>query len=443
MTRAAERLFALVRATLRNRMDDASLFEGTDAAQWREIYDLSSVQGVLAQAWDGMQLLPEAMRPPRALRLQWAVNVERIEKVYRRQERAIARLAAFYRRACDPDDAAQGLRLEPFLSRSGTPSLRGHRHLAFRASARGRQAGRREWGVPVDVHKEHHTTFDVDGIMVENHYDFVNKETHASNARLERLFKQYAAQPGESVAVAGVAVYLPSEQLNALFLLRHAAVHFAAINIGLRHVLDWCVFVAHCHDRIDWPALYAVARETRMVGFLNCLNALCVDCLGLEARRSRISNATPNSKSGCWTKSSPRRSPASSRRVAARGPVQDPPLVGEPLETPAGLRRGSCRRLRAFSLGASETSAVDRRVTVLSGTNPGFGCTGEFCRRPPERCVRKPCPFPSLASCPFPKGVLQCRNRILREPEIRPANFLKRAYGITRRLCCSRFADCR
>ena len=27
MTRAAERLFALVRATLRNRMDDASLFE--------------------------------------------------------------------------------------------------------------------------------------------------------------------------------------------------------------------------------------------------------------------------------------------------------------------------------------------------------------------------------------------------------------------------------
>ena len=64
MTRAAERLFALVRATLRNRMDDASLFEGTDAAQWREIYDLSSVQGVLAQAWDGMQLLPEG-RPGR------------------------------------------------------------------------------------------------------------------------------------------------------------------------------------------------------------------------------------------------------------------------------------------------------------------------------------------------------------------------------------------
>ena len=283
MTRAAERLFALVRATLRNRMDDASLFEGTDAAQWREIYDLSSVQGVLAQAWDGMQLLPEAMRPPRALRLQWAVNVERIEKVSRRQERAIARLAAFYREHAIPMMLLKGYGLSLFYP---VPEHRPCGDIDIWLFGRQPEADKlvaREWGVPVDVHKEHHTTFDVDGIMVENHYDFVNKETHASNARLERLFKQYAAQPGESVAVAGVAVYLPSEQLNALFLLRHAAVHFAAINIGLRHVLDWCVFVAHCHDRIDWPALYAVARETRMVGFLNCLNALCVDCLGLEA----------------------------------------------------------------------------------------------------------------------------------------------------------------
>ena len=271
------------RATLRNRMDDASLFEGTDAAQWREIYDLSSVQGVLAQAWDGMQLLPEAMRPPRALRLQWAVNVERIEKVYRRQERAIARLAAFYREHAIPMMLLKGYGLSLFYP---VPEHRPCGDIDIWLFGRQPEADKlvaREWGVPVDVHKEHHTTFDVDGIMVENHYDFVNKETHASNARLERLFKQYAAQPGESVAVAGVAVYLPSEQLNALFLLRHAAVHFAAINIGLRHVLDWCVFVAHCHDRIDWPALYAVARETRMVGFLNCLNALCVDCLGLEA----------------------------------------------------------------------------------------------------------------------------------------------------------------
>lgn len=283
MTRAAERLFALVRATLRNRMDDASLFEGTDAAQWREIYDLSSVQGVLAQAWDGMQLLPEAMRPPRALRLQWAVNVERIEKVYRRQERAIARLAAFYREHAIPMMLLKGYGLSLFYPvpehrpcgdidiwlfgvsprpTSWSPGSGAFRSTCTRSTTR-RSTSTASWSRTITTLSIRRRT----------------PPTRVSNG----CSKQYAAQPGESVAVAGVAVYLPSEQLNALFLLRHAAVHFAAINIGLRHVLDWCVFVAHCHDRIDWPALYAVARETRMVGFLNCLNALCVDCLGLEA----------------------------------------------------------------------------------------------------------------------------------------------------------------
>lgn len=283
MTRAAERLFALVRATLRGRMDDAALFEGTDAALWREIYDLSSAQGVLAQAWDGMQFLPEAMLPPKALRLQWAVNVDRIENIYRRQERAIARLAAFYREHAIPMMLLKGYGLSLFYP---VPEHRPCGDIDIWLFGRQPEADElvaREWGAPVDVHKEHHTTFDIDGIMVENHYDFVNTQTHASNARLERLFKQYAAQPGESVAVGGVAVYLPSEQLNALFLLRHAAVHFAAINIGLRHVVDWCVFVARCHDRVDWSALYAAAREARMTGFLNCLNAVCIDYLGLDA----------------------------------------------------------------------------------------------------------------------------------------------------------------
>ncbi len=180
MTRAAERLFALVRATLRNRMDDASLFEGTDAAQWREIYDLSSVQGVLAQAWDGMQLLPEAMRPPRALRLQWAVNVERIEKVYRRQERAIARLAAFYREHAIPMMLLKGYGLSLFYP---VPEHRPCGDIDIWLFGRQPEADKlvaREWGVPVDVHKEHHTTFDVDGIMVENHYDFVNKESSST-----------------------------------------------------------------------------------------------------------------------------------------------------------------------------------------------------------------------------------------------------------------------
>lgn len=37
---------------------------------------------------------------------------------------------------------------------------------------------------------EHHTTFLFDGIMVENHYDLVNNETHSSNRRIEQPLKR-------------------------------------------------------------------------------------------------------------------------------------------------------------------------------------------------------------------------------------------------------------
>ena len=280
------------RTTVRPRAGDASLFEGTDAAQWREIYDLSSVQGVLAQAWDGMQLLPEAMRPPRALRLQWAVNVERIEKVYRRQERAIARLAAFYREHAIPMMLLKGYGLSLFYP---VPEHRPCGDIDIWLFGRQPEADKlvaREWGVPVDVHKEHHTTFDVDGIMVENHYDFVNKETHASNARLERLFKQYAAQPGESVAVAGVAVYLPSEQLNALFLLRHAAVHFQKEGIVLRHLCDWACFLTRHWDEIDHALFRTAMEDYRMDRFADLMTAAAMFWTGASSSRTATTGST-------------------------------------------------------------------------------------------------------------------------------------------------------
>ena len=114
MTRAAENLFALLRATLHGRMDDATLFENCDAGLWRGIYDHSSAQGVLAQAWDGLQFLPQTMQPPKGLRLQWAVNVDQIEKVYRLQEKVIAKLASFYREHAIPMMVLKGYGLSLF-----------------------------------------------------------------------------------------------------------------------------------------------------------------------------------------------------------------------------------------------------------------------------------------------------------------------------------------
>lgn len=89
-------------------------------------------------------------------------------------------------------------------------------------------------------------------------------------------------QTGETADVNGKTIYLPSADFNALFLLRHAAAHFAAAEIGLRHVVDWALFVQKYHDKIDWVQLETVAAEQNMHRFLHCLNALSTDVLGIR-----------------------------------------------------------------------------------------------------------------------------------------------------------------
>ncbi len=66
---------------------------------------------------------------------------------------------------------------------------------------------------------------------------------------------------------------------------RHAAVHFAAIEFGLRHVADWAMFVGRYHDRIDWSALERTAKLQNMDRFLHCLNAISIDFLGVDAAK--------------------------------------------------------------------------------------------------------------------------------------------------------------
>lgn len=128
---------------------------------------------------------------------------------------------------------------------------------------------------------EHHTKFEIDGFFVENHYDFVNKHIRRSSERIECVFKELAEDKSKYVMVDGQKVYLPSDKLNALFLLRHAAGHFASEGITIRNVLDWGMFVRNING-IDWEWLWQIAHEYNMHRFLMCMNSICMEELGMD-----------------------------------------------------------------------------------------------------------------------------------------------------------------
>lgn len=253
---------------------------------WLEVFRLSAAQGVLALAYDALRRLPAAQQPPRELMLRWAVNTDRIERQFAHRQRALEDLAAFY--------ASHGIRLM-LLKGAGLAALYpvpAHRpcgDIDIWLYGRQREADRlvrEELRIAVSNDVHHHTIFSYKGVMIENHFDFLNLWSHRSNRELERHLHRFAEKEGGRLAVGDREVALPPPDFNALFLMRHMAVHFAAVEIGLRHLADWAMFLEADGRKVDWPTIRAIYKEQNMDRFADAATAICVERLGVSPDRA-------------------------------------------------------------------------------------------------------------------------------------------------------------
>ena len=256
---------------------------GEAAVWWRGMFRLAAAHGVAGVVWPVVGRLSGAAAPPREVRLAWACHVQRLENRWLMQRTAVGRLAALSREEGLPMLLLKGYGLSLLYPE---PALRPCGDVDVWFFGRRREADRclaARFGAPVRAFDGHHTTFRVGSVTVENHGALFDPRTHASNARLEPLFERLAASDRATVDVGGESVSLPPPQFEALYLLRHAAVHFAGAGFGLRHLADWRQFIACRGGQVDWSLLAEQSGILKMGAFLDCLDALCVDHLGLDA----------------------------------------------------------------------------------------------------------------------------------------------------------------
>lgn len=136
----------------------------------------------------------------------------------------------------------------------------------------------------IDASHHHHTVFEWQGFTVENHYDFINVYHHRSHVTLEKVLKELGEDDTYLVEINGERVYLPSPNLHALFLLKHAALHFVGTELTFRQVLDWAFFVQKHGKDVDWKWLHGVLEEHGLMPFYQIINAICVGDLGFDAK---------------------------------------------------------------------------------------------------------------------------------------------------------------
>lgn len=282
MTELEQTFTSLVRIGIGN---DVSLMPSISSkTNWDKLMALASKQGLTTIIIDGIGVLPENQRPPKSILLQWnGHSLKDFEYRHEQYRHAIAEMAGFYN-----DHHFKMMILKGYACSLDWPKpnhrpcgdidiwLFGKQRLADEVISK-------EFSIDVDTNEHHHTVFYWGDFMVENHYDFVNDHHHKSNRRLERVFKELGKDDSHYTEVYGERVFLPSPNLHALFLLRHAMAHFAAAELTIRQLLDWAFFVKAHGNEVNWKWLIGVLEEYGMKEMFGLLNAICIEDLGFEA----------------------------------------------------------------------------------------------------------------------------------------------------------------
>ena len=280
---------------------------------WNALKMLAEEQGLAALVLDGLDRvqevqgssMSEAAKPsarfqetlPLELKLEWIGEVlQDYEGRYAQYKKAIGSLAGFYNQ-----NGFKMMVLKGYACSLDWPKPE-HRPCGdmdiwqFGKQKEADAALFNESKIEIDGGQHHHTVFEWQGFTVENHYDFINVHHHPSHRGLETIFKELGQESHtditdnteigmqhQCVDVCGEKVYIPSPNLHALFLLRHALNHFPSIGINLRNVLDWAFFIEKHTKEIDWKWVDKVIDEYHMRDFYNCINAICVEDLGFSA----------------------------------------------------------------------------------------------------------------------------------------------------------------
>lgn len=275
--KASERfLFALVRAGIGT--DDGAIVP-ENGIDWRKVFKKAAEQGVLAIAFDGM--VRSGIEPPKEVMLNWIANVDRIEERYGRQKRVIGKLAACFDEHAIPVLLLKGYGLSLCYPRPEHRPCGDIDIWLYGKALQGDEALRSTFSMTIDEDREHHAVGTLDGVTIENHFEFLNTHHYTSNRIIERHLQRAAESGYGTLSVDGHPIRIPSPDFNALFLLRHTACHFATEMIGIRHLTDWAMFIKRYGKTVDWQELEKIARETNMHRFLFALCAITKEHLGV------------------------------------------------------------------------------------------------------------------------------------------------------------------
>jgi len=142
-------------------------------------------------------------------------------------------------------------------------------------------------GIENSAYYHHHTQASLNGVLLENHYDFVERVNHRCDIILDDALKTLAEKEGRTMKASFLGdeitnAYVMTPTMNAIFLMRHMSAHFVGETIPLRMLYDWALFLKHCAKDVDWEVVIDLYDRSGMSEFAGLIQYLLKTKLGVE-----------------------------------------------------------------------------------------------------------------------------------------------------------------
>lgn len=276
-------IFTLLQSSLGDFIPNFS-FENIE---WQSVFKLAMQHGVAALCLDGIQKMENlsasySISMPKQCKLQWIGAAMQQERQFAKQMQVLKQLSCFYNK-----NNIKMMLLKGYGCSLNYP-IPNHRpcgDIDVYLYGKGGFADtliNKEFGIQSKQNEDKHSTFVFNDIVVENHALIINTAIHPLLCELEEYFEKEAENAIE-VEMGDGSFYIPSVNMNALFLAFHTASHFCKDEANIRQLCDWATFIQRNGKNIDWKFVERLAKQSGFFKFFCCLNGIIQDYLGVAS----------------------------------------------------------------------------------------------------------------------------------------------------------------
>ncbi len=280
-------LFTLLKSALHGTIDNGTDWLSVTAEEWKACYALAAKHGVMAVAWDGIQMLPAECQPPRALKLTWGLAVQKYEERYETYCRTAEELSTFYASHGIAMVQLKGVGLStyyPIPSHREGGDIDIYTYSSDRSKLSDKEANTladklmKDQGIKVENEDSKHSNFFYNNISIENHKDFLNISYNSIAGPMNDLLIELLQPRKVELCDGKYRISAPSPEFNALFLAFHAGQHYCA-GLRVHHLFDYACMI----KKYGLPLSQKIT-DRKLLGFIHALAALCNELLGTSVQ---------------------------------------------------------------------------------------------------------------------------------------------------------------